>query len=86
MDTNLNRAVGVELRAMRLEAGLTQSTVATALGKPQSYVSKLESGERSLRLDEAHDYVAALNMQIGTFMWRVQVCINDYRKLQCKSM
>lgn len=86
MDTNLNRAVGVELRAMRLEAGLTQSTVATALGKPQSYVSKLESGERSLRLDEVHDYVAALDMQIGIFMWRVQVCINDYRKLQCKSM
>lgn len=84
MDTNLNRAVGIELRAMRLEAGLTQNVVATALEKPQSYVSELESGERSLRLDEVHDYVAALNMQIGTFMWRVGVCIDDYRKLQHK--
>jgi transcriptional regulator with XRE-family HTH domain len=34
------------LRQARLEAGLTQEDVAEKLDKPQSYVSKCESGER----------------------------------------
>ena len=82
MDTNLNRAVGVELKAMRGEAHMTQDAIAKKLGKPQSYVSKLESGERSLRLPEISDYADALNMQLGDFMLRVDVCIKDYRRLK----
>jgi transcriptional regulator with XRE-family HTH domain len=34
------------LREARLQAGLTQADVAAKLGKPQSFVSKCESGER----------------------------------------
>lgn len=34
------------LRTAREEAGLTQIEVAEALNKPQSFVSKCESGER----------------------------------------
>ena len=37
-----------KLRAARREAELTQAQVARTLGKPQSYVSKLEIGERRL--------------------------------------
>jgi transcriptional regulator with XRE-family HTH domain len=36
----------VRLREARQAAGLTQEQVAEALGKPQSWVSKCESGER----------------------------------------
>jgi len=36
------------LRAIRVEAGLRQVDMATALHMPQSYVSKYESGERRL--------------------------------------
>jgi transcriptional regulator with XRE-family HTH domain len=36
----------VRLRAARKRAELTQIEVAQRLGKPQSYVSKCESGER----------------------------------------
>lgn len=36
------------LKQARLEAGLTQTEVARKLGKPQSFVSKCESGERRL--------------------------------------
>ena len=78
MDTNLNRAVGVELKAMRGEANMTQDAIA----KKQSYVSKLESGERSLRLPDISDYADALNIQLGDFMLRVDVCIKDYRRLK----
>ncbi len=36
------------LRAARKAAGLTQVVVAEALGKPQSFVSKVETGERRI--------------------------------------
>ena len=35
-----------KLKAARIEAGLTQVEVAKRLKKPQSFVSKFESGER----------------------------------------
>jgi transcriptional regulator with XRE-family HTH domain len=34
------------LKQARLDAGLTQSETARRLGKPQSFISKCESGER----------------------------------------
>ena len=82
MDTNLNRAIGRELKAMRTDENLTQARVAGKLGKPQSYVSKLESGERSLRLSEVYDYAAALGIPLDDLTRRVEVCVKDYRKLK----
>lgn len=40
------------LRSAREEAGLTQKDAAILLGKPQSFVSKVESGERRLDVVE----------------------------------
>ena len=36
------------LRKARLAAGLTQTDAAAALGKPQSYISKVENVERRI--------------------------------------
>ena len=36
------------LKQARLKAGLTQAEVARRLGRPQSYVAKVEGGERRL--------------------------------------
>jgi transcriptional regulator with XRE-family HTH domain len=36
------------MREAREAAGLTQASVAASLGRPQSYVSKIESGERRI--------------------------------------
>ena len=41
-----------QLRSARIESGLTQKEVAKRIGKPQSYVSKCESGERRLDITE----------------------------------
>ncbi|AWZ02490.1 helix-turn-helix protein [Rhodobiaceae bacterium] len=44
----------------RKSAGLTQQEVADALGKPQSYVAKIEGCERRLDIAEFVDYARAL--------------------------
>lgn len=49
------------LKEARLEAKLRQVDVAHLLSKPQSYVAKIESGERGLDLIEVLDYCAAIN-------------------------
>ena len=36
----------LKLKATRLEAGLTQAEVARMLGRPQSFISKVETRER----------------------------------------
>lgn len=48
------------LVSARKAAGLTQADVAEALGRPQSFVSKIESGERRLDVVEFLDLVDAL--------------------------
>jgi len=47
-----HRKIIERLKKARLEAGLKQIEVAEKLRKPQSYVSKIESGERRLDVAE----------------------------------
>ena len=44
----------------RTDAGLSQVEVAARLGKPQSFVSKYESGERGLDVVELLEVTAVL--------------------------
>lgn len=60
MDIEANKKIGNVLRRLRKERGLRQTYVAERLGKPQSYVSKIESGEKSLHLYEAFNYADAI--------------------------
>jgi len=46
----------------RKNSGVTQQRLAEVLGKPQSYVSKYESGERRLDLVEFIDIADALKI------------------------
>lgn len=57
---DLHEHLALLLRNMRTRAGLTQTEVAAALGKPQSYVSKYETGERRLDLVELSELCHAL--------------------------
>jgi transcriptional regulator with XRE-family HTH domain len=55
------------LRAARLAAGLTQAQVAKALGKPLSYVSKCELGERRVDFVEAVDFASLYGKKLSYF-------------------
>jgi len=54
--------VGNLIHMLRLEAELTQADLAKRLPRPQSYVSKLENGSRSLRVDEPPMLCGALGL------------------------
>ena len=60
------------LRSLRREAGLTQVQVAAALGVPQSFVSKYESGERRLDVIELGHVAEALGVMIRDVLKRLE--------------
>jgi transcriptional regulator with XRE-family HTH domain len=56
------------LKTARIEAGLAQQEVADKLGKPQSYISKIESGERRLDVAEMKKFAAIYNKPANYFI------------------
>jgi transcriptional regulator with XRE-family HTH domain len=61
------RLLNLLVRA-REERGLTQVQIATAIGKPQSFVSKAESGERRLDIVELLQILDALRVDPVEFL------------------
>lgn len=62
------RTVLERLRQARREAGLTQTEVATAVGRPQSFVSKCESGERRVDVLELADLARLYGKPLAFFV------------------
>ena len=46
------KAILQKLKKARKKSGLTQTEIAKKLGKPQSFISKIENGERRLDIIE----------------------------------
>ena len=57
-----------KLRLARSEAGLTQVQVAEALDRPQSFVSKIESGERKLDPIELNELAVLYGKDVAYFL------------------
>lgn len=57
-----------KLKQARIESGLTQQQIADKLGKPQSYVSKIESGERRLDIIELNKFAKAYKKNLNFFI------------------
>src|SRR3954447_3803096 len=60
------------LRQIRKGAGLTQEQLAEALGEPQSFVSKYESGERRLDLIELRQLCRAVGVTLLELVTRFE--------------
>ena len=61
------------LREARLQTGLTQMEVAKALRRPQSFVSKCESGERRVDVVELEDFARLYRKPLSFFLGRTEV-------------
>lgn len=75
MDIEANKKIGNVLRELRKERGLRQTYVAEKLGKPQSYVSKIESGEKSLHLYEVFDYADAIQAPRARLLGNIELAL-----------
>jgi len=56
------------LKQLRVEASLRQVDLAEKLYKPQSYISKYESGEKNLDVLELKEICKALNIELSVFV------------------
>ena len=60
------------LRKARVAARLTQADVATALGRPQSFVAKCESGERRVDVVELEQFAQLYSRRLSFFLPKTQ--------------
>jgi transcriptional regulator with XRE-family HTH domain len=58
-------------RDARISSGLTQQEVARRLGRPQSFVSKCESGERRVDIAELLAFCEVIRADPATFVRRL---------------
>jgi len=67
LQTKRYRAFLARLREAREAAGLTQVQVAKKLGRPQTWVSKCEQGERRVDFVELEDWALACAKTLDWF-------------------
>lgn len=67
LHTRRYRAFLAKLRRAREEAGLTQVQVAKLVGRPQTWVSKCELGERRVDVVELEDLAGAYGKPLEWF-------------------
>lgn len=60
------------LKAVRVESRVTQVQLAKRLGKPQSFVSRYEQGERRLDVLELREICEALGTTLAQFAKRLE--------------
>jgi transcriptional regulator with XRE-family HTH domain len=58
----------MRLKAARMDGGITQAELAGRVGKPQSFVSKYESGERRLDVAEFMEIASALKVEVDALL------------------
>lgn len=63
------------LRQVRMETGLTQEEVARRLERPQSFVSKYETGERRLDILELREVCQAMGVSLPEFVKRLELSL-----------
>jgi predicted transcriptional regulator len=64
--------VAAALRALRVRSGVTQVDLAKRLGRPQSFISKVERNERSLDVLELLEVLDALGAEAGKFISEIR--------------
>lgn len=68
------------LKRYRGDAKLSQVELSTLLGKPQSFVSKYESGQRRLDLVELQSICRCLGVSLGSLVKRFEKRCKDLNR------
>jgi transcriptional regulator with XRE-family HTH domain len=68
------------LYQLRSSSGIRQSDLAQLLKVPQSFISKLESGERRIDLIELRAILKCLNTNLIEFITELEKRLNESRK------
>lgn len=63
MEGDLQRTVGRNLRAVRLERGFSQEAFAVELGVHRTYMGAIERGERNLTLQSVERIAKRLDLE-----------------------
>lgn len=63
-----HRILVQRLKKARKERGLDQNAVARLLGVTQSYISKMESGQRRIDIVQLKAFARIYKMEIGYFL------------------
>jgi transcriptional regulator with XRE-family HTH domain len=71
------RAVRGLLRELRVAAGMKQSELSALLGKPQPYVSSIETGQRRVDLVEIRDICTALGTTLPAFTRKLEIRLRE---------
>ena len=72
-----HRVLPLILISLRNDLGLRQVDLAERLGRPQSFVSKYESGERRLDILELNEICKALHVSLSEVILRVEQDLNE---------
>lgn len=65
------------LYRLRVSAGITQQQLSAILQVPQSYISKIETGERRIDLRELREICKALNSNLTEFVVMLEKELNE---------
>ncbi len=65
------------LYQLRMASGLRQNDLAKMLKMPQSFISKIESGERRIDLIELRTILKCLNTDLVEFVTEIEKRINE---------
>ena len=76
------RQLLARMRAARETRGITQEELARRLGKPQSYVSKAEMGERRLDVVEYLHFMRAVDGEPHALLREIE---SEYRPVRSSS-
>lgn len=68
------------LYQLRVTSGLRQSDLADLLEEPQSFISKIESGERRVDVIELREILTHLNTNLNEFLIEFENKLNASRK------
>ena len=76
-DARFHGRLGALLAAMRDERGLSQEALAVQLQRDQSYISRIESGERHASLTFLLEWADALSLDFAIVATQVQATWRD---------